>query len=306
MTVNEVVPVSELRSSLAKILKRVAGGISVVIGSYGKPEAVLVSPSTYGRIAPEMVLQHMLGGSVRSTVQFTVEGIRYDRDRGRGTGTEVDLHLGDDFGRVASWLWISDQKDRLWRFLAELLAEYRVHSKEFLALKQEVTFEALLKQMGGPLSVSLDREQIEMLRAEARANVPAHYGDSLFDRIDFGEDTAPKTVSAGVPRAVWTSAMELACRGAASEMLAAIGQIQRPSDHFGRLLVWTAKTLGTASAAELVINVADVIERDFMVDVRKDSQRRKEFLHHATAPSALYPGDDDLSDQIEADAARLL
>lgn len=85
---------------------------------------------------------------------------------------------GDDIGRAASWLWKASEKDRLWRFLADVLAEYRNHNRFFDQFETRLTLDELLgHKFRSFLTVGLSSSEIDELVIEAKANVPSYYGD---------------------------------------------------------------------------------------------------------------------------------
>lgn len=116
MTFPIVLTMTELRKALPRSIKEVAepGRHRVYVGSHRVPSAVLMGLAAD---VPDDIREMLLDGFFAHHADTAIrDGAR------RG---EFD-HVGDEFGKVFTWLWRCDQKEAI-DHLAGYLAELRRH-----------------------------------------------------------------------------------------------------------------------------------------------------------------------------------
>lgn len=160
--INDVLPVTEARRTLPTIID---SSTPTVIGSYGRAQAVLVPADRYRRTAPASVVETLLSNFPEAVAHYTDLS-----DYAHGSA----LHPGDQFGRVAAWLWHSDQHDRLWLLLADTISSLRRDADARGA--DRPLLDDLLGGVGFSLPSSFERVEREKLLAAARERVPAYFG----------------------------------------------------------------------------------------------------------------------------------
>jgi hypothetical protein len=87
-------------------------------------------------------------------------------------------HPGDPFGEVLAWLWTTGRRDRAALFVADYLAEMRVHNPHAPEEGSRLTLDALLMGVGFAVSASMDQPEIKTLQDFLADQVPRYYGEA--------------------------------------------------------------------------------------------------------------------------------
>lgn len=163
----QVLTITDARARLRELI---ASGSNVFIGARRRPEAVLMPMAAFSAgIVPARVLRTLLV----STAVGQAELIRREVD---GRSSRV-VHPGDPVGRLLAWLWTSGQEDVAMRWLADLVAELRVHQPN--PVRPAITFDELLAGLAFAFPDDLEDRDRDALIDRARNDVPQYYGGDL-------------------------------------------------------------------------------------------------------------------------------
>jgi hypothetical protein len=122
------------------------------------------------REVPWTVYKHLQGAFVAHWADWL---LRYVEHLGGYKPGETVLHPGDPFGTVLAWLW-EDRPDQVAVFIADYMAELRVHNELVDPDKPLIRFEDVLQSLR--LALPGRFQDTEALVAHLRAEVPQYYG----------------------------------------------------------------------------------------------------------------------------------
>jgi hypothetical protein len=165
MTFPNVLPVSEFRAAVTKLIKDVAAnpGRRVYVGQHRKPEAVLMSVSAD---MPPLILQALLD----TYFSYLVEcgPLSWDSEGKL-------LHIGDNFGQMFAWLWRRDQ-DLAMEYLEQYIQGLR-------SSERAPTVQSLEDVLGAmQFAIDLTDEEYGAICTRARADLAGRYPDPTATR----------------------------------------------------------------------------------------------------------------------------
>jgi hypothetical protein len=160
MTFPNVLPVSEFRAAVTKLIKDVAAnpGRRVYVGQHRKPEAVLMGASAE---MPPRVRQGLLDTYFTWLVE--TEPKSWDSEGKM-------LHIGDAFGHVFAYLWRGDQDEAM---------EYLEQYIQGIRRREDAPTVHSLEDILGAMQFAIDLtdEEYGAICTRARADLAGRYPD---------------------------------------------------------------------------------------------------------------------------------
>jgi len=122
------------------------------------------------------IREALLSSAATGLATRILRGEARDRREGHSSGPGSPLHPGDDTGRVIAWLWRNEGPDVTANFVADLLAELRVHHP--MRLEPLIRLDDLLADLPMALGIEprLTDPEIKEIVDSLRQRVPAFYG----------------------------------------------------------------------------------------------------------------------------------
>jgi hypothetical protein len=121
------------------------------------------------RAVPWSVYRHLQAAFVEYWAHWLLDYFRHSDGYEPGR----TFHPGDPFGIVLAWLW-EDRRDQAAVFVADYMAQLRVHDEFVDPDEPKVRFEDLLRSLHRALPARFT--DTDALVAYLRAEVPQYYG----------------------------------------------------------------------------------------------------------------------------------